>query len=422
MRSRMVREGSVGLLILLSAGLFVGLAAWIKGLNPANRSFTIVVDFPTLSGVQVGSPVRYRGVSVGRIAEIHPGPNGVEVKMTIAPADLIIPKDADISINQSSLLGESVVDISPRASLDASQVAAKPLDANCDQSKILCQGSRIKGQVGISTEELIRNTIEFTNAYSNPDFVKNLNQLTQNSSVAAAEIVKVSREFGGLARAARQELGTVSATTQSTAQNFAQTARSLGLAANQANLTLGQVNSLLASNRATLVSTLENLNQTSNALKVTVTRLTPAVDRLASGQLLQNLETLSDNAAKASVNLRQASQSLNDPANLAMLQQTLDSARATFQNAQKITADLDDLVGDPTLRKNLRNLINGLSGLVSSSNQLQQQAQVAQMLAPLTQAKTEAQAMPILPPTLPEPAPSMTAIAPASTPAPPTPQ
>jgi phospholipid/cholesterol/gamma-HCH transport system substrate-binding protein len=131
------------------------------------------------------------------------------------------------------------------------------------------------------------------------------------------------------------------------------------------------------------VSTLDNLNETSGTLKGTVAKLGPTLDRVSNGQLLQNLETLSANAAQASVNLRDASQSLNNPANLVLLQQTLESARATFQNAQKITADLDELTGDPKTRVQLKQLINGLGKLVATSETLQRQTQYAQVIAPL---------------------------------------
>jgi phospholipid/cholesterol/gamma-HCH transport system substrate-binding protein len=390
MRSRMVREGTVGLLILGSLGLFGVLALWLQGINPANRSFTVMLEFPKISGVQVGSPVRYRGVIVGQIRAIRPGANQVEVEVSIAPADLIIPKNAEVSINQSSLLGESTVDISPKSDLVVETVAAKPLDSNCDKEKILCQGSRLSGQPGISTEELIRSTIEFTRTYSHPEFVTNLNQLTRNSSLAAGEIAKLSREMRSVAKTAQQELSTVSRTANVTAENFAGTARSLTNTADKASLTLTEVNGLLTNNRSTLVATLDNLNATSGSLRTTMTKLSPALDRVTSGQLIQNLETLSANAAIASANLKDASTALNNPSNLALLQQTLDSARATFQNTQKLTSDLDELVGDPKLRNNLRNLINGLSGLVSSTNQLQRQTQVAQVLEPLAQtAKAE---------------------------------
>lgn len=378
MRSRMVREGSVGLLILAGVGLFGGLILWLRGFNPSNRSFSVTVEFATTGGVQPGSPVRYRGVTVGRISRISPNPNGVAIQIDIAPADLIIPRDSEVTVNQSGLLGETVLDIIPRKPLPDGVMAAKPLDRDCSKEIILCEGSRINGTLGISTDELVRASIKFATVYSDPQFTGNINSLTKNSSDAAAQIVILSKEVTALVKSARQEVGT-----------FSGTAKSISNAATQFGLTIGQVNSLITANRATLVSTLDNLNQTSGQLRLTVTRLSPTLDRIQQGQLIQNLETLSANAAQASINLRDVSVRLNNPSNLTVLQQTLDSARATFQNAQKITADLDELTGDPQLRNDLRNLIKGLSGLTSSTQQLQQQAQVAQVLAPYAETSPQ---------------------------------
>lgn len=370
MRSRTVREGSVGLLILAGVGLFGGLILWLKGLNPANRSFSVMVDFKTINGVQVGAPVRYRGVTVGRVAQLTPGANGVAVQMDIAPADLIIPRASEVLVNQSGLLGETVLDIAPLRDLPKDAVVGKPLEQDCNRELILCQGSRLSGQLGISTDELVRSTTKFAEVYSNPQFTGNLNKLTQNSSEAAAEVAKLSREVTSLVKTARQEVGT-----------FSDTARSISNTADQATVTIAQVNSLITANRTTLVTTLDNLNATSSTLRSTVAQLSPILNQVEQGKILQNLETLSANAAQASANFRDVSTTLNNPTSLTLLQQTLDSARATFQNTQKITSDLDDLTGDPQLRENLKRLINGLSGLVSSTEQLQQQAQVAQILA-----------------------------------------
>lgn len=370
MQSRTVREGSVGLLILAGVGLFGGLVLWIKGLNPANRSFTVFADFAVINGVQTGSPVRYRGVNVGRIANIVPGPNGVEVKLEISRADLVIPKDSDLSVNQTGLLGETVLDITPRKEIAESSVSGKPLDRDCDRNLILCENSRIKGVLGISTDELIRATIQFADTYSSPQFTGNINSLTKNSSEAASEIARLSREVTGLVRSARTEVRT-----------FSSTARSIGNTADQATLTIAQVNDLLTANRSTLVSTLDNLNATSSDIRTSVSRLSPILSQVEGSKLISNLETLSANAAQTSANLRDVSVTLNNPTTVTMLQQTLDSARVTFENTQKITSDLDELTGDPKLRDNLKRLINGLSGLVSSTQQLQQQAQIAQILA-----------------------------------------
>jgi phospholipid/cholesterol/gamma-HCH transport system substrate-binding protein len=372
-------------MILAGVGLFGGLVLWIKGLNPANRSFTVFADFAAINGVQTGSPVRYRGVNVGRIANIVPGPNGVEVKLEIASADLVIPRDSDLSVNQTSLLGETVLDITPRKEIAESSVSGRPLDRDCDRDLILCENSRIKGALGISTDELIRSTIRFADVYSSPQFTGNINSLTKNSSEAASEIARLSREVTGLVRSARTEVRT-----------FSSTARSIGNTADQATLTIAQVNDLITANRSTLVSTLDNLSATSSDIRSNVSRLSPILSQVEGSKLISNLETLSANAAQTSANLRDVSVTLNNPTTVTMLQQTLDSARATFENTQKITSDLDELTGDPKLRDNLKQLINGLSGLVSSTQQLQQQAQISQILAaPIPQTTPSQQVTPI---------------------------
>ncbi len=370
MRSRMIREGSVGLLILAGCGLFAGVVMWQRGVQLSRNTYKLFLMFDSVVGMDAGTPVRYRGVPVGRIVANRPGPNGVEVEVEISSPDTIIPKDVKAEANQSGLLGAAAIDITPLKNLEGA-ISAKPLDQNCDSSLILCNKSKIPGKIGVSVDELIRSSVQFTGAYSNPQFLTNINAVAKNSAEAAAEVTKLSREFGVLARVAQGQV-----------TNFSSAAQSAGAAAGAIGLTAAQVSDLLAANRATLVSTLNNINALTSELHATVATLNPAVNKLSQGELLHNLETLSANAAQASSNLRDASQALNSPANLAVLQQTLDSARATFQNAQKITSDLDELTGDPQFRTNLRNLVTGLSGLVSSTQQLHQQAQLAQVLTP----------------------------------------
>lgn len=379
MRTRTIREGSVGLLILLGLGLFGALVLWLRGLNPGNRTYQAIVEFGNVAGLQEGASVRYRGVAVGRIVGIQPGPNGVDVKIEIAPADLLIPSNVVVEANQSGLISETSIDITPLKPLPPNTVAAKPLEPNCNPALIVCDGSRLQGKIGISVDELVRSSIKFAELYSDPAFFQNVNLAAKNTADAAAAIAQLTKEVSSLSQSVKQDLSTVSASA-------AASATAVGQAANQVGLTANQVNDLLASNRNLLVSTLENLNRSSEELQVTVGGLSPVVNRFQQSQLLENLETLSANAAIASANLRDASTALNSPTNVMVLQQTLDSARATFQNAQKITADLDELTGDPAFRENLRELVNGLSGLVSSADQLQEQTELAQVLTPLSTA------------------------------------
>jgi phospholipid/cholesterol/gamma-HCH transport system substrate-binding protein len=347
----------------------------------------VTVNFPVVAGVQTGSSVRYRGVTVGRILDIKPGSSGVDVRISVSPADLVIPADAMATIDQSGLLGENVLNLTPKSETIPA-VASKALDSGCDQGMILCNGSRLKGDLGISTDGLIRASIKFAELYGQPEFYNNLNQLTANSGKAAAEIATMSREFGVLARSFRSQIGTLSTNADRigiAAERAGMTAGEAGAVVTKAGVTLDQVNGLLIENRTTLVSTLDNISQTSETLKVSVNQLPATIDRFQRSRLLTDLETLSANAAVASKNLKEASTAFNNPATLTSLQQTLDAARATFQNAQKITADLDEITGDPETRKQFKGVIKGFSGLLTSSQDLQQRATYAQYLAPAAQ-------------------------------------
>ena len=203
------------------------------------------------------------------------------------------------------------------------------------------------------------------------------------------------------------------ATTQTltrTAEDFGTTAQSFNQTAVELNRLTATANQLVADNRTSLVTTLDNLNAMSLELRVAASGITPLLQQsdrtlslvnenlsqLEQANLIADLEVLvnnatvlSENAAVASQNLRDVSEAVNDPANLLLLQETLSSARSTFENVEKITGDLDELTGDPQLRENLRRLINGLSGLVSLRDQLEQDTQLAQALGILDEQRKQ---------------------------------
>ncbi|MCJ8279464.1 MAG: MlaD family protein [Rivularia sp. ALOHA_DT_140] len=415
MRSRLVREGSVGLLILAGLGVFGVIFLWLNRISAAGSNYSFIVDFKDAGGMEKGAIVQYRGVKVGNISSIKPGVNGVEVAIDINKSDLVIPHDVKIEANQSGLISQSVIEITPERIISRENVDAGPRDKGCDPTVIVCDGSRLKGEIGISVDELIRYSSRLSEVYSRPDVYNNVNQALKNTSLAAAEVAKLTRDVSSLTKATQQQLKTfasaadtvataanrVSVSTgqtinqfsgtaeqlnstarefSGTAKEFRGTAKEISSTANQANRLLANIDNLVTTNRSSLVGALNDITATSAQLRTTISSLSPSINRLTKGELLQNLEILSANAAEASTNLRDVTKTLNDPNNLLVLQQTLDSARVTFENTQKITSDLDDLTGDPAFRQRLKELVNGLSGLVSSTEQIEQQVKFAATL------------------------------------------
>jgi len=408
MRSRTIREGSVGLLILVGLAVLVGLVVWIRGLRFGDRSYSFVVNFPNVAGMKEGATVRYRGVDVGNITDIQAATNGVDVTIEIESADLVIPEDVAIEANQSGLIGETSVDITPLREVSSTIQSMNPLEAECNSEVIICDDERVRGEIGVSFIELLRNTERLTTIYTDPQFFNNINSLAQNASLAASGIAQLAGELSLLSRSVRQEVGGFSQASDAITTAATQTTQRIGDTAEQYSQTAVQLNRLIAStndlvtrNRAVLVGTLTSVGQTSDQLRVLLRDLRPTLENvnttisLVNSQVEKadvdtiignvetasaNLATLSANAAEVSADLRDISNALDSPSNAMVLQQLLDSARVTFENTQKITSDLEDLTGDPEFRQNFKELVNGLSELVSSTEQLEQQIQVAQVV------------------------------------------
>lgn len=379
MRSRTLREGSVGLLIIFGILVFGGLALWIKGIKFGAQSYKILADFPDINGIQIGDGVRYRGLQVGRVNNIQPGTNGVDVVIEINSADLLIPKDATLKATSSGLIGETFIEIIPQSALPAEVANMNPVSSNCDSAKIICNNARLQGEKGITLDDLLPFTYRFSKSYGEPEFVAKIDSAVDNAGDAAEEITDLTRNTSTLVNDLRQEVANTSKQLVTTAEAFQTTAK-------QVNQLTNNVDRLIAQNESKLTTTLDSISSTSDRLENLVAKLDKTVDDTDVAKIASNLDELTTNATVASENLKNITESFGSEKGLVSLQQTLDSARVTFDNAQKITADLETITGDPRFLENVRNLVNGLSNLVSTTEQLEQQIQTTQVIEPIPKA------------------------------------
>ena len=380
MRARTIREGSVGLLILLGVGLFGGLVLWLRGFNPANRPFQIIAEFDDTMGVQIGTPVLYRGVSVGRVMSIDAKPNSVDVGLEITEKTLRMPNEVTVETVESGLIGEISIEITPLVALSAAANDVTPVGKGCDSSLILCDGDRLEGIMGPSYEELLRSASALTKLYADPELLAQLKEVLQTVTATSADAGRLAQEATLLTQQARDEIVPLSASAQVATNSAAAAAQQVQATAADFSLTASEVSSLIGENRGVLVNTLDNVQVASLQLRNVADSLGPTFE---SGELVGNLEALVNNATVASEDLQAITSSLNTPTNLVLLQQTLESARDALASAQKVMADVDEITGDPVVRSQIRNLITGLGALVSSTQSLEQETQLAQQLAPL---------------------------------------
>ncbi|WP_204103096.1 MULTISPECIES: MlaD family protein [Spirulina sp. CCY15215] len=380
MRSRTIREGSVGLFILVGLAVFGTLAVWLRGFRLGVDNYEIFIEFANTNGMAVGGTVRYRGYKVGNITAIVPETNGVVVTVSISPPDLLIPQNSRVEAIQAGLIAETSIEITPLKDLPEPSTLENPLSSSCDSTLIVCQRDRLKGVSGITFNDALRSSVALSDRLSDPEFFENVKALTENANRAVSELTVLGKELGLLSKTTRTQLSTISRTANAVTDATASTTTQLNATAEEYRLLANNLSGVISDNRSGLTSTLDNMSSTSDQLRLLLANLNTTVGGIDTTQTIQNLEELTANAAAASANLRDVSNSFNDPTTLITLQRTLNSARVTFENTQKITSDLEELTGNPEFRNNILRLVNGLSSLVSSTQDLTDRVQTAQQL------------------------------------------
>lgn len=153
----------VGILTIVALIILLFTVLWIKG-----RSFSsaerIEVQFKDVNGMRPGSGVQMMGLRVGQVEEIIPVVNNessyVKMKFVITEPGIVIPKASKLSIQQSGLIGEQFLEITPP------RVMSVYIPVN--KSNLLQNGSNVE--------------IKLDNEYHNVGIVK-------NSQMMSAQVV-----------------------------------------------------------------------------------------------------------------------------------------------------------------------------------------------------------------------------------------
>ena len=106
----------VGILTLSAIFILIFTVLWIKG-RSLSAGERIDVIFKDINGMRAGSGVQMMGLRIGQVEEITPVINGkdsyIKLRFVITEKDVEIPPASRISIQQSGLIGEQFLEITP---------------------------------------------------------------------------------------------------------------------------------------------------------------------------------------------------------------------------------------------------------------------------------------------------------------------
>lgn len=153
---RSIWEGGVGLFLVSSTVLLALCLAWLRGfqLRSKFRKYLAVFEFSQAYGICTGTPVRIRGVTVGNVIRVNPSLKNIEAVVEVEDDKIIIPQNSLVEVNQSGLLMETLIDITPRDPIPSPSVG--PLDPECvKEGLIVCDRQKISGHQGVSLDALV---------------------------------------------------------------------------------------------------------------------------------------------------------------------------------------------------------------------------------------------------------------------------
>lgn len=175
----------VGILAIVAITIFLFTVLWIKG-----RSFSsadrIEVHFKDVNGMRPGSGVQMMGLRVGQVEEIIPvvkdESSYVKLRFVITEPNIKIPKASMLSIQQSGLIGEQFLEITPPKILSVyipvvgTNLITSDADVEIKLDEKYYNVGKIK-KVQIMTSKLVpdelKNTIKTNYAYK-VDYTINL--------------------------------------------------------------------------------------------------------------------------------------------------------------------------------------------------------------------------------------------------------
>lgn len=194
------QEVTVGVLVLVGVGLFVGGTMWLRGKSFSTAPQVDIV-FPDAGTLKRGSPVRVSGVELGTVEEIEFKSVG-QVVVTITLQPLIVPKiDATARLATVGLVADAVVVFNPGTSAELLP-PGRQIQGVVDQA-LTDLGTDLGGQA----KDLMSGLQEMTNRETTDELRKTLRALQRTLDVFAntrqgptAEMTQTLRSLQGLSQ------------------------------------------------------------------------------------------------------------------------------------------------------------------------------------------------------------------------------
>ncbi len=345
----------VGLLVILSLGLFVFISLWLVG-GLRGKGKTLYVDFLNVENLEKGALVRMAGVTVGHVEDVFltgPPKNLARVEIRLNPG-AEVPEGSTFAIGSPGLVGEKYINIIPRRG----------------SAKFLPDKAQVRGVEPMGLENLLSNASQLVNTLNqigkevqgitdslrtfvtDPQIRSDLRQTVDNLEAATRAGRNIFGEFQNFALKNRpkvekfitsstQAMQGLSDLTNTLAElakepnirtNLRQTIVNLQNASKRLDQSMAQVNEMVVELkkitqdphlRANLEKIVDNLVATSEETKATTTQF-----RLAAEQARQAMEDINRTVGRLTGRRKPSGESAPESPTIAQSLTTVEARQA----------------------------------------------------------------------------------------------
>lgn len=267
------REVLVGVVILAAAAVAVVGTLWLQEFGWGRGESVVQARFRDVGQLAVGSDVKFRGVSIGRVQaiEVEPGGQAVRISMRLQE-DMVLPDSAVVVVAPESMFGDWQAEITTRARYPRFDFVEVPPDSAVlpgfslpDISRLTASAEEIAGNLRTLSERVQMAFTEET-ARNIADAIDNIQSVSERLARLVDQQAGAFDELSDEIRASAQELGGAARAARST---FERVDGLLGDA---------EMDSILADTREAM----ENVRRVSGRLEGTSEQMTETLTRADS--------------------------------------------------------------------------------------------------------------------------------------------
>ena len=395
----------VGILTLSAIFILIFTVLWIKGRSLSSGE-RIDVAFKDINGIRAGSQVQMMGLRIGQIEEITPIINGkdsyINIRFVVTEKEISIPYASTISIQQSGLIGEQFLEVTP----PRSEIVYSPLkntakavsindpifmelsDGVVEIGKVVDVEILNKSQLPYMEKQRIntKNAMKLTYVINLPGLIIDRDMIDvkfQNNklmfSLADGEIIQTPKkdlkytviepmrmsEFMDLGfRATRAMLETNDKISEILSDEFIgsikSSAQNIKELTKNANTTLDKAALLIDSSKTEI----EGLIKQSEELIDSLTLLSNNVNNIISDENLKN------DVVGSIKSVGKMSDNINKLLEDAQSREIIDDIDETMRNLNEITTYINEYTKDEKEKEDITNTISNLSNITDNISKI----------------------------------------------------